>query len=78
LANIGLSHTLYDTKTAVTITLSDMFGSLRERTHIDTPILKQDLKRRLSRRILYVGLVYTFGKNAKKSKKDELQFNNAP
>ena len=55
-----------------------MFGSLRERTHIDTPILQQDITRRRSSRILYVGVVYTFGKSTKKSKKDELQFDNAP
>ncbi|MCX6950584.1 MAG: TonB-dependent receptor [Verrucomicrobia bacterium] len=77
-ANIGLRHTLADKKTALILTLSDAFNSLRERTHIDTPVLYQDITRHRSSRILYLGVVYNFGKTGKKPKKDELQFDNTP
>ncbi|MBI4624038.1 MAG: TonB-dependent receptor [Verrucomicrobia bacterium] len=76
-ANLGLRHNFADKKTAVVFTVSDIFGSLRERTHIDTPVLRQDITRRRSSRIAYVGLIYNFGKPTKKPKKDDLQFDNA-
>ena len=76
-ANLGLRHNFADKKTAVVFTLSDVFNSLRERTHIDTPVLHQEITRHRSSRIAYIGLIYNFGKPTKKPKKDELQFDNA-
>ncbi|MEO6243973.1 MAG: TonB-dependent receptor [Opitutaceae bacterium] len=75
--NIGLRHNFADKKTALTFTLSDAFDSLRERTHIDTPILRQDISRRRTSRIAYLGFIYNFGKPSKKPKKDDLQFDNS-
>lgn len=72
-ANLGLRHALKDKKTAIIVSVSDIFGSLRERTHVDTAILKQEIERKRSSRMLNVGLVYNFGKAAKK-RKDDLQF----
>ena len=76
LVNLGLRHNFADKRTALTFTVSDVFGSLRERTHIDTPGLRQDIIRRRSSRIAYLGLIYNFGKPTKKPKKDDLQFDN--
>lgn len=76
-ANVGLRHNFADQKTAVIFTLSDVFNSLRERTHIDTPVLRQDITRQRSSRIAYIGLIYNFGKQTKKPKKDDLQFDNS-
>ncbi len=75
-ANLGLRHNFADKKTALIFTVSDLFDSLRERTHIDTPILRQDITRRRSSRIAYIGFIYNFGKATKKPKKDDLQFDN--
>ena len=77
IANVGLRHNFADKKTAFIFTVSDVFNSLRERTHIDTPTLQQDITRRRTSRIAYVGLIYSFGKPAKKPKKDDLQFDTA-
>ena len=75
-ANLGLRHNFADRKFALIFTVSDVFSSLRERTHIDTPVLRQDITRRRSSRIAYVGFIYNYGKPAKKPKKDDLQFDN--
>ena len=40
-------------------------------------MLKEYCTRRRSSRIAYVGLIYNFGKPAKKPKKDDLQFDNS-
>ena len=76
-ANLGMRHNFADKKTALVFTLSDVFNSLRERTHIDMPVLQQDIIRRRSARIAYVGFIYNFGKQIKKPKKDDLQFDNS-
>jgi len=76
IANLGWRHDLKDRRFAFTATVSDLFDSLKERTIIDTPTLHDDITRRRSSRIVYVGLIYTFGKPAKKAK-DDLQFDNS-
>lgn len=72
-ANLGWRHDFKDRKYAFTLTVSDLFDSLREHTVIDTPILHDDITRRRSSRIVYAGFIYTFGKPPKKQK-DDLQF----
>jgi outer membrane receptor protein involved in Fe transport len=74
-ANIGLRHDFKDKKLAMILTVSDVFNSLKDRTHLDTPALHEDITRRRSPRILYVGFIYNFGKPAKKAKED-MQFDN--
>lgn len=74
--NLGFRHNLADKKTSLVFTLSDVFDSLREKTLIDTPTLRDVSTRRRSARIFYAGFIYNFGKAAKKTK-DDLQFDNA-
>ena len=74
IANIGLRHELSDRKTAFVLTISDVLNSLEERTVIDTPNLHDEITRRRSSRIIYVGVIYNFGKPAKKKKDDSIQF----
>jgi outer membrane receptor protein involved in Fe transport len=76
-ANIGLRHNFKDRRFAAVVSLSDIFDSLRERTHIDTPLLRQEIVRRRSSRTVYIGFIYDFGKPAKKQK-DAIQFDTAP
>lgn len=75
--NIGLRHNFRDKKTAFVTTISDVFNSLKERTLIDTAGLHSETTRRRSSRIVYVGLIYNYGRPTKKPK-DELTFDNAP
>lgn len=74
--NLGLRHALKDKKTAIIVSVSDLFNTQRERTYIDTAILHQEISRRRSSRILNIGVIYSFGKPTKKQK-DDLQFDNA-
>jgi outer membrane receptor protein involved in Fe transport len=75
-ANCGMRHNLADRKTALVLTVSDIFNSLKDRTILDTPTLHQEVTRRRSTRIIYAGFIYNFGKATKKSKDDNLQFDN--
>jgi len=75
-ANIGARRYFQDKRLALIVSVSDIFNSLRERTHIDTPVLQETSTRRRAARILNIGLVYNFGKPTKKQK-DDLQFDNS-
>jgi hypothetical protein len=76
-ANLGVRHDFPGKKLAAVLTISDLFNSLKEASRLDTPLLKQEIVRRRSARIVYVGFIYTLGKPAKKSKDDGLKFDNA-
>ncbi|MDO8539388.1 MAG: TonB-dependent receptor [Opitutaceae bacterium] len=76
-ANSGVRHEFGVKKTAVVLTVSDMFDSLRERTVIRMPLLQQQTERRRRGRIVYLGIRYHFGQPPKKMKEDPMQFDNA-
>lgn len=76
-ANTGLRHDFARKKYSLILTVSDLFNSQKEATRIDTPLLKEEIVRRRSSRIVYVGFIYTFGKASKKPKDDPMKFDNA-
>ena len=76
-ANAGLRHDLWKKKAALVLTVSDIFNSLREASVFDTPALREEITRRRSSRIVYLGFVYNFGQPSKKSKDDLLKFDNS-
>ena len=75
-ANFGVRQDFLQKKLAVVLTVSDLFNSLKESYVLDTPLLKEEVSRRRSSRIVFLGLVYNFGKQSKKSKDDPLKFDN--
>ena len=76
-ANFGLRHDLWKKKAAVSLTVSDVFNSLKEEYRLDTPQLHEEIIRRRSARIIYLGFSCKFGAPAKKSKDDGLKFDNS-
>jgi outer membrane receptor protein involved in Fe transport len=75
-ANIGFKHELRSRKLTLVATVSDLFNSLKDETKLDTPVLHDDFTRRRSSRIIYLGIIYSFGAQKGKSKDDALQFDN--
>jgi outer membrane receptor protein involved in Fe transport len=76
-ANIGIKHELKNRKMTLVLTVSDLLDTLKDETRLDTPTLRDDAIRRRNSRILYVGVVYSFG-GSKKKKDDALQFDDNP
>jgi outer membrane receptor protein involved in Fe transport len=72
-ANIGWRHDLADKHTALVLTVSDVFNTQKEETRISTPILHDDRIGRRTSRVIFLGVIYNFGKPTKKSK-DDIQF----
>ena len=77
IANLGLRHELWKKRAALVLTVSDLFNTLREEYVVDTPVLREDVIRRRSARVIYLGYTYNFGQPAKKSKDDQLKYDNS-
>ena len=76
-ANFGVRQELPARNTALVLTVSDLFNSLKESNVLDTPLLHETVTRRRSARVVYLGFIYSFGAPAKKSKDDPLKFDNS-
>jgi len=62
--NLGARYTL-SAKTALVLTVSDLFETFEGRTILDTPTLHTDTTFSRSERIIYFGVIYQFGKSSK-------------
>jgi len=75
-SNFGIKHDIKEKNLSIVITVSDLFNTLKEETILNTPILRDDSMRKRSSRIVYAGIIYTFGGAKKKGKNDAMQFDN--
>jgi outer membrane receptor protein involved in Fe transport len=76
-ANVGLRKEIMDRKAALSLTISDVFNSQKDGYLLETPTLRQEISRRKSPRTIYVGMSYNFGKPSKKSKPEQITFDDA-
>ena len=75
--NTGLRQDLFKKKVSITLTASDIFKTLNQKSELNTPYLKQTSIGRRDARIIYLGLSYRFGKMIKKTNEEKLQFDNS-
>lgn len=73
-ANIGLRQDMLKKKLSVTITVSDLFASGKDKRDFNTGYLKQTSIGKRDVRIFYIGVSYRFGKTIKQPKEQKLQF----
>lgn len=73
--NTGIRQDLVKNKFSITFTASDLFSSLRQRSTLNIPSLKQVAINKRDGLILYLGLSYRFGA-VKKTKDEKWQFDN--
>lgn len=66
--NLGYRHK-FDDRVAATISVQDVFDTLRFRTVVDTPALQERMNQSVSYRAISVGVTYLFG-DTKKAKRD--------
>ena len=74
--NSGMRQDLLKNKLSVTLTASDIFSSLRQKTELNTPYLQQVSVNRRDGLIVFLGLNYRFG-IIKKEKEEKLEFDNS-
>jgi hypothetical protein len=73
--NTGMRQDLLRNKLSLTLTASDLFNSLKQKTAYDIPTIHQVSVGRRDGLIIYFGLSYRFGV-IKKAKEEKLQFDN--
>jgi len=74
--NMGMRQDLWKRRASLTLTVSDVFNTLRNNSELDTPLLYQKTIRQRSPRIIYLGFVFNFGKSTEKQKEVQLKFEN--
>jgi outer membrane receptor protein involved in Fe transport len=74
--NLGLRQDLWKKKFSIICTVSDLFNSQAWKNSIETPELVQQSMRKRDGRVIYLGFVYNFGTNGKKSKDTKFEFDN--
>jgi len=74
--NAGMRQDLFKKKVSLTLTASDVLNTLKQKTELNTPYLKQVSIGKRDARIIYLGISYRFGKVVKKANEEKLQFDN--
>ncbi len=75
--NIGARKDLLNNKLSITITLSDIFKTLQQKSTLQTPYLQQTGINSRDAQVFYIGVNFLFGKSSKKTAEEKLQFDNA-
>jgi hypothetical protein len=74
--NMGFRQELFEGKVALVTTVSDLFASQKRQLELTTPLLNQTVINTRDSRIVYVGFTYRFGAPPKKSKEEQLRYEN--
>jgi outer membrane receptor protein involved in Fe transport len=73
-ANFGARQDLFNEKLSIILSISDLFDSRIQKTQLRTTWLDSDSKWRRDSRLAYLGVMYHFGKSAKKNAKKTIEF----
>lgn len=74
--NLGFRQDFWKKKISFLFTVSDLFNSQIMKSSIETLVLMQESTRRRDARVIYGGVVFTFGTKLKKSKEPKFEFDN--
>lgn len=66
LLNVGMRQELFHKKASLTLTISDVFNSLKRTRRIDTTVLYQNAVSKRNSQIIYLGFTYRFGNSGRK------------
>lgn len=72
--NMGFRQELLDGKVSLLLTASDIFKTLKRQLELNTPGLNQIVVNTRDSRIVFLGFTYHFGAPPKKSKDDQLRY----
>ena len=72
--NTGFRQELFAGRLSVVLTVADVFKTFRRESELITPSLNQTTVNRRDSRIVYLGCSYRFGAQSKKSKEEQLRY----
>lgn len=73
LVNLGLRQNIFQQRASLSLTVSDVFNSLKWTSRIDTPILYQEQTSKRNSQIIYLGFTWHFG-NAAEQESEKFNF----
>ncbi len=73
LLNVGMRQEMFHKKASLTLTVSDVFNSLKWTRRIDTTVLYQNAVSKRNSQIIYLGFTYRFG-NMEQKEKTQFKF----
>jgi outer membrane receptor protein involved in Fe transport len=68
--NLGMRQDLFQDRASLTLTISDVFNSIKWSNQINTPALYEKTTRKRTSQIVYLGFVYRFGGSTNKDKSE--------
>ncbi len=74
IANIGIRQDMLKKKLALTLTVSDLFATGKDKREYNAAYLKQTSIGKRDVQIFYIGVNYRFGRSLKTNKEEKLQF----
>jgi len=74
--NMGARQDLFKKKLTVTLTLSDVLKTLRQKVTLNTAYLQQTVINSRDARVFYIGISYRFGNSSTKKPAEKMQFDN--
>ncbi len=72
--NTGFRQELFESKLSLVLTIADVFKTLRREFALNTPALDQTVVNRRDSRIVFLGFTYRFGVQSKKSREEQLHY----
>lgn len=72
--NSGIRQDLFKKKVSLTLTVSDIFKTLRQKSTLNSFYFNQNSTGKRDSRVIYLGINYRFGKTVKKSDDEKLKF----
>ena len=72
--NLGARQDLLNNTLSLTLTVADVFHTLKRELNLDTPIMQQNVINKRDAGIVYLGLTWRFGTETRKTKGDELKY----
>ncbi len=72
--NMGARQDLFKKKLSVTLTLSDVLKTLRQKVTLNTAYLQQTVINSRDARVFYIGISYRFGNSSTKKPAEKMQF----
>ncbi len=74
--NAGGRQDLFDNRLSLTLTVADIFHTLKRELELTTPVMNQTVINKRDSGIIYLGLTYNFGTQTTKSREDQLRYDN--
>jgi outer membrane receptor protein involved in Fe transport len=74
--NMGGRQDLFGNRLSLTLTVADIFHTLKRELELTTPVMNQTVINKRDSGVIYIGLTYNFGTEMTKSKEDQLRYDN--